>query len=56
MTPELLKYVRTLSKHFGDDDIVSYLVSQGYSVGKTHVKFAIYDTKGSHDSAWIESR
>lgn len=36
--------------------VVEYLTVYGYSVGKTHVEFAIYDTKGSHDSAWIESK
>lgn len=35
--------------------IVDHLTAYGYSLGKTHVEFAVYDTKSSHDTKWITS-
>lgn len=29
---------------------------RGYSLGKIHVEFAVYDTKSSHDTKWITSQ
>lgn len=35
--------------------IVELLTTRGYSLGKIHVEFAVYDTKISHDIKWITS-
>ena len=37
------------------DSIVDVLHLSGYTTGKAHVEFAIYDTKGSHDLKWINA-
>jgi NTP pyrophosphatase (non-canonical NTP hydrolase) len=36
------------------DHLVSFLTENGFNVPKTITEFSIYDTKVSHDSAWLE--
>lgn len=37
------------------DSIVYSLTSHGYNIGKSVVEFSVYDTKNSHDAAWLTS-
>lgn len=37
------------------DAIIYYLSGNGYNIGKSVVEFSVYDTKNSHDAAWLTS-